>query len=247
MKVTISLVVTLALMGHVAHADDEKPKAVSMSVLENLMTAGERDIQLPPAVREALKKATTKRLLIMAKLCLSAKGEPTAVDVVKDSGYPEADQNVIKKMKEWRFKPYTVDGKAVPVCTALVYSYSIDGTDNPLDGFKSMLGKWKCKGDATVEVTRTGSLLSLMYVEKERQAASWVSSERPFVKYVMAGTDSLGHVWTGSAEAATAANGELSWTGGGYLVETHSWTEAALHIHGHLGSDGPKWDLDCRR
>jgi TonB family protein len=243
MRLLISLVMALTLAPRVARADDEKPAAVPINAIDKQMIAGEREIHLPPPVLHAMQDKGLTRAIIAIKLCISSKGEPTSVELIRGSGYAEADQNVIKKVNDWRFTPYTVSGKAVPVCTAVMFNYSIDDVDM-LGVYRSILGKWKCNGDVSVEVSRAGPFIAIMYVEKRRQTGILVSYDGMRAEYVSAGTDNFGRAWT--ARAGAPANGGLSWTGP-ELVETQTWKEGGLQIHGRIGSDGPKWDLDCKR
>jgi hypothetical protein len=46
--------------------------------------------------------------------------------VVKSSGYGEADSYIVSEMRKWRYRPYTVNGTAVPVCTAIMFNYAFD-------------------------------------------------------------------------------------------------------------------------
>jgi TonB family protein len=64
---------------------------------------------------------------IMIKMCINAGGTPTSVDLVKGSGFAEADQNILTKVRDWRFRPYSVNGQPVPICTAIMFRYKIEG------------------------------------------------------------------------------------------------------------------------
>ena len=45
--------------------------------------------------------------------------------MLKSTGFPAYDNKILSKMRgEWRYKPYMVNGKAVPVCTAVTFIYS---------------------------------------------------------------------------------------------------------------------------
>jgi hypothetical protein len=58
------------------------------------------------------------------KLCLDTSGAITTVTQLKTSGFPAYDQKLKSKIGEWKYKPYQVNGKAVPVCTAVTFIYS---------------------------------------------------------------------------------------------------------------------------
>jgi len=67
------------------------------------------------------------RPTVMAKLCLSEAGVPISVQIMKSSGYPEADSKIKNEMEQWRYRPYMVNGRAVPTCTAVTFNYVIGG------------------------------------------------------------------------------------------------------------------------
>jgi hypothetical protein len=45
--------------------------------------------------------------------------------MVKSTGFPAYDSKISNTIHgEWRYRPYNVNGKAVPVCTAVTFIYS---------------------------------------------------------------------------------------------------------------------------
>jgi TonB family protein len=60
------------------------------------------------------------------KLCVDATGKVARVILLKSSGYPAYDEKIVTETKGWKYKPYVVDGKPVPVCTALTFIYSLE-------------------------------------------------------------------------------------------------------------------------
>jgi len=52
-------------------------------------------------------------------------GAVTSVKMLKGTGFPAYDNKIQSKMNgEWKYKPYAVNGRAVPVCTAVTFIYS---------------------------------------------------------------------------------------------------------------------------
>jgi protein TonB len=102
-----------------------KPQAVPITAVEKQLIAGVREPPLPADAKQLMYKQGIKSPVIMIKLCINASGAPTSVDLVKGSGFADADQNVISHVRDWRFKPYTVNGQPVPVCTAIMFRYNI--------------------------------------------------------------------------------------------------------------------------
>ena len=50
------------------------------------------------------------------KICVSAQGAVTSVNVMKPAD-PLVDNDWMAKMKLWKYKPYSVNGRPVPFCT----------------------------------------------------------------------------------------------------------------------------------
>ena len=48
-----------------------------------------------------------------------------SVNQLKSTGFPPYDQKIINTIRgEWRYRPFMVNGKAAPVCTAVTFIYS---------------------------------------------------------------------------------------------------------------------------
>jgi TonB family protein len=109
----------------IATVPEPKPKVVPLSALEKTRISGENEIHLPPSVRDTMSEQGVRTAIIMVKFCLDAAGSVTSADIARSSGYPEADQNVTKKMRDWKFRPYSFDGQDIPVCTVKMFKYLI--------------------------------------------------------------------------------------------------------------------------
>ena len=58
-------------------------------------------------------------------MCLTASGSVKSVKILKRSGFPGWDSKIKGKMRMWKYKPYRVNGKAIPVCTSVTFKYDI--------------------------------------------------------------------------------------------------------------------------
>jgi TonB family protein len=67
-----------------------------------------------------------KRITMALKLCVSDRGVPTTVSYVKSSDYTDANEKVMADVRKWRFRPYLLEGRPVPVCTATLLNYQIE-------------------------------------------------------------------------------------------------------------------------
>jgi protein TonB len=87
-----------------------QPVFVRQQVVEKLKLSGEMP-EYVPAARMAKVEG-----VVMVRLCLKADGtvDPAETRIIKS--LPSLDEEVLSKVKGWRYKPYMVDGVATPVC-----------------------------------------------------------------------------------------------------------------------------------
>ncbi len=102
------------------------PRKILQSDLETLRTAGERFPQLPAGARSIAHRDNVKDILMAAEVCVGESGAPSSVRLLKPSEYNDANDKVVADLKQWRFRPYLIDGKPSPVCAPVVLRYSIE-------------------------------------------------------------------------------------------------------------------------
>ena len=49
------------------------------------------------------------------------------LNVIKASGFPAYDQKIQREMRNWKYRPFMINGKAAPVCTAVTFIYQQKG------------------------------------------------------------------------------------------------------------------------
>lgn len=65
-----------------------------------------------------------KRLIGSFKLCLDETGRYEEGELLKSTGLPRYDAKIARTMMDWTYRPYLVDGKPVPVCSAVTFIYT---------------------------------------------------------------------------------------------------------------------------
>jgi hypothetical protein len=94
-------------------------------MLEGSRIAGEKMISPDDVTKTEIQRSGKDRVIGSFKLCLTVDGGISNVNMLKSTGFPAYDSKITTKMRgEWRYKPYMVNGKAVPVCTAVTFIYS---------------------------------------------------------------------------------------------------------------------------
>jgi protein TonB len=102
----------------------EEPKIVPQVALEQQRIAGNKHVVPSDSDKLAIKRAGQSRVVTTVKMCLSSGGTVNRVDMLKSSGYPAYDQKIKSTMRTWKYKPFRVNGKAVPVCTSVTFIYN---------------------------------------------------------------------------------------------------------------------------
>jgi len=103
----------------------QPPQNVPPTMLEGSRIAGEKMISPDDVTKTEIQRSGKDRVIGSFKLCLTVDGGISNVNMLKSTGFPAYDSKITTKMRgEWRYKPYMVNGKAVPVCTAVTFIYS---------------------------------------------------------------------------------------------------------------------------
>ena len=94
-------------------------------MLEGSRIAGEKMITPDDVTKTEINRSGKSRIIGSFKLCLTIDGAISSVNMLKSTGFPAYDNKILSTIKgSWRYKPYNVNGKAVPVCTAVTFVYS---------------------------------------------------------------------------------------------------------------------------
>lgn len=99
------------------------PKIVLQHVLEQSRISGEKQIIPSEADKLKIRRDDKSQVIASMKMCLNAGGTVSRVNVMKSSGYPGYDAKIRSTMRQWRYKPFMVNGKAVPVCSSVTFIY----------------------------------------------------------------------------------------------------------------------------
>jgi hypothetical protein len=100
------------------------PQNVPPSLLEGSRIAGSRDILPDEPTKRAIKQSGKDRVIGAFKLCIDTNGGVLSIAQLKSTGFPGYDKTIVSGMRTWKYRPYTVNGKIAPVCTAITFIYS---------------------------------------------------------------------------------------------------------------------------
>ena len=99
---------------------------VGQGAIEARRIAGDPQIAAPDPVRSQMARAQQKQVRADVRICLDREGEVGSVRVLRSTGYPEYDARLTDRMRTWRYRPYQVNGAAVPVCSIVTFLYRLD-------------------------------------------------------------------------------------------------------------------------
>lgn len=101
-------------------------ETVGARLLEGQRIAGDPQIPAPARVRAEMTRAGRSRAEARIKMCLDRRGNVESLSVLGSTGYSEYDDLLMSRMRTWRYRPYRLDGAAVPVCTVVRFIYQIE-------------------------------------------------------------------------------------------------------------------------
>jgi len=97
---------------------------VPPSVLEAYRIEGAIGIGPDDVDKSRMVDRGLHRVIATTKLCLSVTGEVSSVETVRSSGLPTYDRKIRKRISEWRYKPFEINGSPAPVCTIVTIIYN---------------------------------------------------------------------------------------------------------------------------
>ncbi|HEX3764020.1 MAG TPA: protein kinase [Kofleriaceae bacterium] len=101
------------------------PQVVAAAALEANRSSGEKNITPDSATMDAITRSGNDKVISSYKMCVGADGNINTVSLLKTSGFPAYDDKIQGTIRrDWHYRPYLVNGKATPVCTALRFVYS---------------------------------------------------------------------------------------------------------------------------
>jgi OOP family OmpA-OmpF porin len=101
------------------------PQNVAPNALDANRISGEKNIVPDDVTKTEISRSGKDKLIGSYKLCITADGNISSVVQLKSTGFPAYDSKIQSTIRgEWRYRPFTVNGKPTPVCTAVTFIYS---------------------------------------------------------------------------------------------------------------------------
>jgi len=101
------------------------PQNVAPTALDALRIGGEKNIVPDDVTKTEISRSGKDKLIGSYKLCITVDGSISSVVQLKSTGFPSYDNKITSTIRgEWRYRPFMVNGKPTPVCTAVTFIYS---------------------------------------------------------------------------------------------------------------------------
>jgi len=106
-----------------------KPKPaiaqVLPSVLQGLRISGETQLHPSEATQSSMIRSGKSGASGTVRVCISTDGDVASATMAKPTTYDEYDATILAAVKNWRYRPYTLDGMPVPACSFVTFHYRI--------------------------------------------------------------------------------------------------------------------------
>ena len=112
----------LPVYGIAAQSEPSQQTEISQSVSQGLLTSQVQPIY-PPLAREARIQGTVVLQALIGK-------DGTIENLAVVSGHPMLTQAALDAVKQWRYKPYLLNGEPVWVQTAINVNFVLDGASS---------------------------------------------------------------------------------------------------------------------
>ena len=100
------------------------PQNIPPTLLEGSRIAGDKNIVPDDVTKTEIQRSGKDKIVGSYKLCISVDGAVTTINQLKSTSFPAYDSKIQREMRGWKYRPYMVNGRAVPVCTAVTFIYS---------------------------------------------------------------------------------------------------------------------------
>jgi serine/threonine protein kinase len=98
---------------------------VAPTALDANRVAGDKSIVPDELTMAAIGRSGHDTLVSTYKICLTADGSISNVSQLRSTGFPDYDAKIVNTIRrDWRYKPFVINGRPTPVCTALRFIYS---------------------------------------------------------------------------------------------------------------------------
>ena len=102
-----------------------RPTTVVPSELQGLRIFGDTQLHPDSATVDRMVREGTSSVRGVVKLCIATDGRVASATMLAPTKYPAYDATLVSGVQAWRYRPYLLDGVAVPACSTVTFIYTI--------------------------------------------------------------------------------------------------------------------------
>jgi len=100
-------------------------QTVAPQVLKGLRTSGETALYPPGEVVQQMHRSGDLKTSASIKVCIGTDGAVASIGILRSTRYPAYDEALLAGARRWVYRPYTVNGRPVPVCSVVTFQYEM--------------------------------------------------------------------------------------------------------------------------
>ena len=102
-----------------------KPAVIAPGVLQGLRISGETQLHPSAVTQNQMMRDGVSRVEALVTLCVTASGSVGSATLRTSTRYDAYDQLLLAAVRDWRYRPYMVNGTPVPACSVVHFIYTI--------------------------------------------------------------------------------------------------------------------------
>jgi TonB family protein len=95
-------------------------------MLQALRVSGETQIHPSTATRNMMMRANDSSVRGVILLCIATDGHVASATLQHSTKYEDYDQALLSGVHTWRYRPYMMNGAAVPACGIVNFDYKMN-------------------------------------------------------------------------------------------------------------------------
>jgi len=107
-------------------SEPKKPQPVSLiapNVLQGLRIAGDTAVHPSTSTQTLMMRDGADKVVGTIKICIATDGSIASASLQRSTRYPDYDAKLVTAARDWRYRPYTLNGAPVPVCSMVTFIY----------------------------------------------------------------------------------------------------------------------------
>jgi TonB family protein len=102
-----------------------KDKTVSPIVFKGLRISGETQLRPSTVTQGQMIREGTASVHGIVQVCIATDGRVTSATMAASTKYQEYDATLLAGVRDWRYRPYLLDGAPVPACSTVTFNYTM--------------------------------------------------------------------------------------------------------------------------